>query len=65
MSESDYEHMPFQWESEMPDGKTIDLRDEKLRPAVSGNAAAAAGGHDVAFADRYTWVEKALKARLL
>lgn len=60
MSESDYEHMPFQWESEMPDGKTIDLRGDE-RPATGH----ATSGLDVAFADRFAWIDKALKARLL
>ena len=56
MSEEQYNQMPLQWLSEMPDGKKLDLRDH----GASGDL----GPADVAYADRFHWMEKALQARL-
>lgn len=50
----------------MPDGKAIDLREHDDADANLAGADAA-GEHSltVAFADRFKWIERALKARLL
>ena len=40
----------------MPDGKSVDLREEGAREDDS---------LDVAYGDRYEWIDRALKARLV
>lgn len=56
LPEDQYEYSPFQWETMMPDGTTLDLREgdetESENPSVE-------------YKDRFLYIERALKARLM
>ena len=53
--EEAYQSTPFNWVSEMPDGTSLDLREdgEAQKPA------------EVSFADRFMFIERALRTRLV